>query len=128
VSNAISQDYRRLLSAGLAEDREDVMTAAIEAGFVNPRALDRHPEAMRKAVDIAVTQMARPEPLDFGDRAFVPEIRETVMPIAQDRDSWHLPPAETLFVQRKISGTALLGARLKARVDVRGIVQRILDQ
>ena len=128
VSDTISQDYRRLLTAGLSEDREAVLDAAIDAGFVNPKALERHPQAMRKAVDIAVTQMARPEPLDFGDRSFVPEIRETVMPIARDRESWHLPPAETLFVQRKVSGTALLGAKLKARVDVRGIVQRILDQ
>ncbi|MCA0977842.1 AarF/ABC1/UbiB kinase family protein [Qipengyuania flava] len=128
VSDTISQDYRRLLTAGLAEDRGAVLDAAIDAGFVNPKALDRHPQAMRKAVDIAVTQMARPEPLDFGDRAFVPEIRETVMPIARDRESWHLPPAETLFVQRKVSGTALLGARLKARVDVRGIVQRVLEK
>ena len=38
-----------------------------------------------------------------------------------DRDTWHVPHVETLFVQRKISGTALLCARLKARVDVRGL-------
>ncbi|MBX7493456.1 AarF/ABC1/UbiB kinase family protein [Qipengyuania sp. 1NDW9] len=128
VSEGISADYRRLLYAGLAEDREAVMEAAIEAGFMNPRALERHPEAMRRAVDIVVTQMASDDRLDFGDRAFVPEIRETVMPIARDRESWHLPPAETLFVQRKVSGTALLGARLNARVDVRGIVERVLAE
>ncbi|QZD92421.1 AarF/ABC1/UbiB kinase family protein [Qipengyuania xiapuensis] len=128
VSEGISADYRRLLYAGLAEDREAVMEAAIEAGFMNPRALERHPEAMRRAVDIVVTQMASDDRLDFGDRAFVPEIRETVMPIARDRDSWHLPPAETLFVQRKVSGTALLGARLNARVDVRGIVESVLAE
>ena len=128
VSEGISADYRRLLYAGLAEDREAVMEAAIEAGFMNPRALERHPEAMRRAVDIVVTQMASDDRLDFGDRAFVPEIRETVMPIARDRESWHLPPAETLFVQRKVSGTALLGARLNARVDVRGIVESVLAE
>ncbi|UOR14517.1 ABC1 kinase family protein [Qipengyuania aquimaris] len=128
VSEGISADYRRLLYAGLAEDREAVMEAAIEAGFMNPRALERHPEAMRRAVDIVVTQMASDDRLDFGDRAFVPEIRETVMPIARDRESWHLPPAETLFVQRKVSGTALLGARLNARVDVRGIVEGVLAE
>ena len=128
VSEGLSQDYRTLLEAGIAEDREAVLTAAVEAGFVNPKAVERHPERIRRAVDIIVTQMARDEPLDFGDRAFVPEIRETVMPIAQDRESWHLPPAETLFVQRKISGTALLGAKLGARVDVKGIVQRVLAE
>ena len=128
VSEGLSQDYRTLLEAGIAEDREAVLTAAVEAGFVNPKAVERHPERIRRAVDIIVTQMARDEPLDFGDRAFVPEIRETVMPIAQDRESWHLPPAETLFVQRKISGTALLGAKLGARVDVKDIVQRVLAE
>ena len=44
------------------------------------------------------------------------------MTMARDRDTWHLPPADTLFVQRKISGTALLAARLKARVEVRALV------
>ena len=128
VSQSLSQDYRRLVEAGLREDREAVLEAAIEAGFVNPRAFERHPETMRRAVDIVVTQMASAEKLDFGNRAFVPEIRDTVMPIARDRESWHLPPAETLFVQRKVSGTALLGARLGARVDVRGIVERVLAE
>ncbi len=126
VSEAVSQDYRRLLNAGIAGDRAAVLDAAADAGFIAEKAVARHPDAMRRAVDIVVTQMTSDGPLDFGDRAFVPEIRDTVMPIAQDRESWHLPPAETLFVQRKVSGTALLGARLKARVDVRGIVERIL--
>lgn len=128
VSASLSRDYRRLIEAGLEEDRERVMEAAIKAGFINPRALERHPDAMRHAVDIVVTQMSSEDKLDFGDRAFVPEIRETVMPIARDRESWHLPPAETLFVQRKVSGTALLCARLGARVDVRGIVRKVLAE
>ena len=128
VSTGISQHYRRLIEAGLEQDRDKVMDAAIKAGFINPRALERHPDAMRHAVDIVVTQMSNEEKLDFGDRAFVPEIRETVMPIARDRESWHLPPAETLFVQRKVSGTALLCARLGARVDVRGIVSKVLAE
>jgi hypothetical protein len=44
------------------------------------------------------------------------------MEVARDRATWHLPPADTLFTQRKISGTALLAAWLKARVDVRAMV------
>ena len=42
--------------------------------------------------------------------------------MAADRATWHIPPVDTLFVQRKISGTALLVARLKARVDVRELL------
>ena len=65
--------------------------------------------------------MARPGAFDFGDRAFVPVVREETRPMIADRDTWHVPHVETLFVQRKISGSALLCARLKARVDVRGL-------
>ena len=46
--------------------------------------------------------------------------------MAADRDTWHVPPIDTLFVQRKISGTALLAARLKARVDVNAMVVKAL--
>ena len=41
---------------------------------------------------------------------------------ASDREAWHIPPTDMLFVQRKISGIALLAARLRARVDVRSMV------
>jgi hypothetical protein len=49
-------------------------------------------------------------------------LREEAVAVAADRDSWHIPPIDTLFAQRKISGTALLAARLKARVDVRAMI------
>jgi hypothetical protein len=51
-------------------------------------------------------------------------LRDQGIEIAEDREAWHIPPIDTLFVQRKISGTALLAARLKARVDVRAMVER----
>lgn len=79
-------------------------------------------------IDIIVSEMARDAPFDFGDRAFVPLLREEGMEIAKDRESWHIPPAETLFVQRKVSGTALLGARLKAVVNIRAIVEEALSR
>ena len=64
----------------------------------------------------------------FGDRAFVPLLREEGMAIAEDKQSWHIPPAETLFVQRKVSGTALLGAKLKAVINIRQLVERKLAE
>ncbi len=128
VSRDLSARYRALLTAGLNEDREGVLAAAMAAGFIHDKAVARHPDAIRRAVDIVVTQIAKEERLDFGDRSFVPQIREEAMPIAQDKESWHIPPPETLFVQRKVSGTALLGARVAAKVDVRGIVREILDR
>jgi hypothetical protein len=77
-------------------------------------------------IDVVVGEMTRPGAFDFGDRAFVGLLRDEGMDIAGDTAAWHIPPADLLFVQRKISGTALLAARLKARVDVRSLVTDLL--
>jgi hypothetical protein len=62
---------------------------------------------------------ARPDGMfDFGDRSLVPVLRAYAAPIASDRQSLALPPAELLFVQRKISGMALLLTRLKVQLPL----------
>ncbi len=123
VDPDIAAAYRSLLEAGLAKDADRIREEAIKAGFISPVVIERHPERIGKIIDIIVEEMSPDAPFDFGDRSFVPLLKDEGMQIAEDRANWHLPPAETLFVQRKISGTALLGARLEAKVNVRRAVQ-----
>jgi hypothetical protein len=40
-----------------------------------------------------------------------------------DRSGWRVPPAETLWVQRKLGGLYLLCARLQARADLRALLE-----
>jgi predicted unusual protein kinase regulating ubiquinone biosynthesis (AarF/ABC1/UbiB family) len=122
VEPATAMAYRTLLAAGLAGDRAAVREAAVAAGFIGTGAVARHRARVDAMIDVIVGEMNRTGPFDFGDRRFVGVLREEGMEIAADRATWHVPPADMLFVQRKISGTALLAARLKARVDVRAMV------
>jgi len=126
VDPDIANAYRRLITAGLNGDRAKISEEAISAGFMHPLVAQRYGEAVDRMIDIIVSEMARDAPFDFGDRAFVPELRDQGMAIAQDKETWILPPIETLFVQRKVSGTALLGARLKAIANIRRIVEDVL--
>jgi predicted unusual protein kinase regulating ubiquinone biosynthesis (AarF/ABC1/UbiB family) len=128
VDPATAQGYRSLLSAGLSGDRDAVREAAQAAGFLGEAAVARHRPLVDRMIDIVVTEMSRPGPFDFGDRGFVEVLREQGMEMAADRSTWHIPPVETLFVQRKVSGTALLAARLEARVDVRKLVRPYLEE
>ena len=128
VDPATAQGYRSLLSAGLSGDRDAVREAARAAGFLGEAAVARHRSLVDRMIDIVVTEMNRPGPFDFGDRGFVEVLREQGMEMAADRSTWHIPPVETLFVQRKVSGTALLAARLEARVDVRELVRPYLEE
>ncbi|MBO9503504.1 AarF/ABC1/UbiB kinase family protein [Qipengyuania flava] len=128
VDPPTAQGYRNLPSAGLSGDRDAVREAARAAGFLGEAAVARHRALVDRMIDIVVTEMNRPGPFDFGDRGFVEVLREQGMEMAADRSTWHIPPVETLFVQRKVSGTALLAARLEARVDVRKLVRPYLEE
>ncbi len=126
VSPATAAAYRLLLTAALSGERDRVSAAAVEAGLLAPAALDRHRASIDRMIDVVLREMNRPGPFDFGDRSFVGPLRDEGMAMAADRATWHLPPADMLFAQRKISGTALLAARLKARVNVRTmLVERL---
>ncbi|MFN4018993.1 MAG: ABC1 kinase family protein [Erythrobacter sp.] len=126
VDPAVANGYRRMLEAGLRGDAEQVLAATIEAGFMMPIVAEKHPARVNRMIDIVINEMRADAPFDFGDRAFIPLLREEGWAIAQDKDTWAFPPIETLFVQRKVSGTALLGARLKAKVNLRRITEEVL--
>ena len=128
VAPATAQGYRDLLRAGLAGNREAVREAAVAAGFLGEAAVARHHISVDAIIDVVVAEFNRPGIFDFGDRAFVGTLREQGTAIAADRETWHLPPVDTLFAQRKISGTALLAARLQARVDVRSMIADYADR
>lgn len=126
VDPMVSNGYRKMLEAGLRGNAEQVLAATIEAGFMMPIVAEKHPERVNRMIDIVINEMRADAPFDFGNRAFIPLLREEGYAIAQDKDTWAFPPIETLFVQRKVSGTALLGARLKARVNIRRITEGVL--
>lgn len=115
--------YRALLSAGLAHDHDRIRETAVEAGFLGASAVAAHRATVDRIIAAIVETLGKPGPFDFGDRAFVPVVRAEAPALVADRATWHVPDVETLFVQRKVSGTALLGARLKARVDLVGLAQ-----
>jgi predicted unusual protein kinase regulating ubiquinone biosynthesis (AarF/ABC1/UbiB family) len=123
VPAATADAYRALIRAGLAGDRDAVREAAVAAGFLGEAAVRLHGARVDAMIDVVLGELNAAGPFDFGDRAFVGVLREQGLDVARDRASWHVPPADTLFVQRKISGTALLAARLKARVDVRALIE-----
>ena len=117
-----SRAYRALMQAGLAEDRAALREALISIGFVTPAILQRHGPAIDEMIDVLLRHLGKPGLFDFADRSFVDQVRGQAEVIAADRAAWHVPPADTLFVQRKVSGTALLAVRMQARLPLRDMV------
>ena len=115
--------YARLLRAGLDGDQAAMRNAAVAAGFISPAAVERHGDRIDRILQVILAEFGRSDRFDFGDRRFVGMIKEEAIAMAEDRSIWHVPPTDMLFVQRKVSGTALLAARLKARVDLRALIE-----
>jgi hypothetical protein len=65
---------------------------------------------------------------DFGASDLAVRIRDAGMALSFDHGYWHTPPADAIFMHRKLGGLYLLAARLGAKVDVRIILERYLHQ
>lgn len=124
--------YRALVREGLEEDCGALQAALVAHGFVSETQMRRHGPAIAEMIRIVLAHVhesrANDSLFDFADRAFVGNLRETGAPVVADRASWHLPPARTLFVQRKISGTALLCVRMRAQLPLVAMAARHSEQ
>lgn len=120
VQPATAEAYRGLLRAGLKGSGEDIRAALLRIGFISPAQLERHGLAMEEMIGILLRHLERSRGslFDFADRSFVASLRERAGPILTDRATWTIPPADALFVQRKISGTVLLSVKLRARLPL----------
>jgi predicted unusual protein kinase regulating ubiquinone biosynthesis (AarF/ABC1/UbiB family) len=127
VAPATSHGYRALLQAISEGNADGARAAALAAGFVGEGAITHHRARIDRMIEVVIGEFNRPDAFNFGDRGFVEVLRDQGMDVAADRSAWHIPPADILFVQRKISGTALLAARLKAQVDVRSMIDDYLQ-
>ena len=115
--------YRRLLVAGMARDRQGLDAAAGEIGYFGAQIEDRHRQQVLDIFVTACEPLRHDGPYDFGRSDLARRMRDAGMQLGTDRDFWHTPPVDALFLHRKIGGLYLLAARLGARVDIRRLFQ-----
>jgi hypothetical protein len=77
-------------------------------------------------VGLACEPLMQDQVFDFGSTDLALRLREAGTALSLQQNYWHAPPADALFLHRKIAGMYLLAARLKARVNVRNLLQRYL--
>jgi predicted unusual protein kinase regulating ubiquinone biosynthesis (AarF/ABC1/UbiB family) len=110
--------YRDLIRAGLAGDAAGAEAAALALGLFGAETAAHHRAQVLALVSMALEPLRAGGPFDFADGALAARMRAAGQALAEARDFWHVPPMDTLYLQRKFGGLYLLGARLRARVDV----------
>lgn len=120
---AIVDAYRRLMLGAVGADRPAMSKAAAEIGFFQPGIQDRHRRMVLDIVDCACEPLSHPGAYDFGESTLAARLREAGMVLGRERDFGHTPPADAVFLHRKLGGLYLLAARLKARVNLRALLR-----
>jgi predicted unusual protein kinase regulating ubiquinone biosynthesis (AarF/ABC1/UbiB family) len=125
VPAKLSDGYRALFGAALAGD--ELEAPALELGFFAKDTAAHHRAQIVGMMREAFEPLTRHEIVDFGDKARAQRLTSQAMAMAEDPSLTHIPPVETLFLQRKFGGMYLLASRLRARVDVAGLLDRYLQ-
>jgi predicted unusual protein kinase regulating ubiquinone biosynthesis (AarF/ABC1/UbiB family) len=124
---AMAGQYRALLRAGLVQDRVAVRIAMIDIGYFDASAAQAHQDLLLDMFDLACEALRQDTPFDFGTTDLIVRMRDMGMVLGGEREFWHVPPAELLFLHRKIGGMFLLAARLRARVALGPLVAAYAD-
>ena len=123
ISDDLADGHLRLLRAGLDGQRSDIYCILQDIGFIKDGLSDAHREAILDMAELGFGPLRGGDPYDFATATLDKELRARGQVIGQDRDLWHIPPAETLFLQRKIGGLYLLASRIGARVNIAKLAQ-----
>ncbi|MFH0262595.1 ABC1 kinase family protein [Vibrio barjaei] len=120
-SDNISNGYRHAFSAILDADTQRLDAALQQIGFFNQDILPEQKRAIFDLVTLACEPLTTSGLYDFGSSNLAQRLSQAGTVLSMEKDYWHTPPADALFLHRKIGGLYLLAARLKARVDVQSL-------
>lgn len=124
ISQNLAEGHKRLLRAGLDGMRSDIMAELEAIGFIKPGLSPAHRDAILDMSELGFSALKGNTPFDFATSTLADQLRREGQVIGQERELWHIPPADTLFLQRKIGGLYLLATRLGARVDLPTIARQ----
>ncbi|WP_299564126.1 AarF/ABC1/UbiB kinase family protein [uncultured Sulfitobacter sp.] len=125
IGAEISQHYRTLLKSGLNGDRKAVEEAAEDLGFLDDSVSPDHKERVLRLIMFAFDALREPK-FDFADTSLSRRMQQEGEALAHDGFVPPIVPIDVLYLQRKIAGMFLLGARLRAKLPVAEILFRHL--
>lgn len=126
-SKQISDGYRGLFSGACNNDLPAMERALTTIGFFSQSILPEQKAAVLNLVSLACEPLLHANPFDFGRSDLATRLREAGTALSMQQNYWHSPPADALFLHRKIAGLYLLAARLGARVNVRQLLEPYLQ-
>ncbi|MBE5135332.1 AarF/ABC1/UbiB kinase family protein [Vibrio parahaemolyticus] len=125
-SERFSSGYRQAFSSVVNDDEQGLNDALEQIGFFAQSIKPEQRTAILDLVKMACDPMLIDEAYDFKASGLAQKLREAGTILSMEQDYWHTPPADAIFLHRKIGGMYLLAARIGAKVNIRRLVQPYL--
>lgn len=125
-SERFSTGYRQAFASVVNNDEQGLNDALEQIGFFSQTILPDQRQAILDLVKMACEPMLVNKPYDFKASGLAQKLREAGTILSMEQEYWHTPPADALFLHRKIGGMYLLAARIGAKVNIHQLVQPYL--
>lgn len=126
-SDKFSNGYRQVFRSVIEGDETALNRALEDIGFFSDTIVDSQRQAVLNLVKMACEPMLVEGEYDFKSSDLAKRLREAGTILSMEQEYWHTPPADALFLHRKIGGMYLLAARIGANVNIRQLVAPYLN-
>ncbi len=121
-SERFSSGYRQAFSSVINHDENGLNEALQQIGFFSQTIVPEQRQAILNLVKMACEPMLFDDAYDFKSSGLAQRLRSAGKILSMEQDYWHTPPADAIFLHRKIAGMYLLAARIGAKVNIRKLV------
>lgn len=116
--------YRNLLRATLGGEVGLVRQALLDMDYLSRAQVARHGSTLDGMITTVLDHVLKAPDgrVDFSDRGPLVAVQQRAHAIFADRSLWALPTPDKIFLQRKITGMALLALKLRVRLSLVGLL------
>lgn len=119
-------NYKRLLRAVIADDKQAMVDAATKVGYLASDSNREYQEFLVEVFSIFLEPFATEGVYDFGQAHLTKRLSAASEAMIDFKANWQTPPSDAVYLHRKVGGMFMLAMRLGAQVDVNAMLEPYL--
>jgi predicted unusual protein kinase regulating ubiquinone biosynthesis (AarF/ABC1/UbiB family) len=122
------ENYRDISRALINDDEDGVLHYAERIGYIDPGVSPSHAWRIMEMIQLVCEPILEDRVYDFAQSDMTARARDAGLDLVMKSrmDELKTPPPETVFLHRKLVGSYLICARIKARVNVQQLIRQHL--